>query len=336
MTQTKSIFLLGATGYIGGSILKVLLDRKHQFSVTALVRTESKIPILTALGVKVVKGSLDDVETIKHTAYQHDVVINTADCDHLESAQAIVKAIQQQYKDTGKKIIYIHTSGTALVAEDTKGNSTSTKIYDDCNEKEISEIPATNPHRHVDTFLYKELPPASFPLIIIAPSAIYGVGETNNGASNNVTIIAPVLVRAGVNNRQVPQIGKGLAMWSTVSIQDTTDFFILALEKALKGELTSELLGYYYLGSGESTFHQISKTIGEVLVKKGLADTAEPREINDEQEAIKAFAFPYAAFLGVNSRIVSNKAKKIGWQPKYTDMLKSLVDEDVETILAKN
>src|SRR3989338_10359686 len=101
-----SIFLTGATGYIGGSVLTSLLQNK-KYKVTALVRAQEKATLLQELGVTPLVGSLDDLELITNASAQADVVINTADCDHLASAQAIVAGLERKHKETSKKDIFI-------------------------------------------------------------------------------------------------------------------------------------------------------------------------------------------------------------------------------------
>jgi uncharacterized protein YbjT (DUF2867 family) len=92
----RSIFFLGATGYLGGQVLKFLGDRliiKYpSMTIHALMRSPEKLPQLQALvpnTVKIVaiKGSLDDVVMIKEEASRHPIVINTASSDHPGSAE---------------------------------------------------------------------------------------------------------------------------------------------------------------------------------------------------------------------------------------------------------
>jgi len=80
------VFLTGATGYIGGTVLTKLLESSSKkYSITALVRSETALPKLKSLGVKGLIGSLDDSELLAKAASEADLVINTANCDHLPS-----------------------------------------------------------------------------------------------------------------------------------------------------------------------------------------------------------------------------------------------------------
>lgn len=64
MSQT-TVFVLGATGYIGGAVLVDLKRRHPDFVYTALVRNTKDNAAIEALDVKVVNGSHADLEKIK-------------------------------------------------------------------------------------------------------------------------------------------------------------------------------------------------------------------------------------------------------------------------------
>lgn len=70
-SNKTTVFLLG-TGYIGGSILTALLD-EGRYAVTALSRSDDKAKVLQGLGVKTVKGSLDDEDGIVKAVLEHEV-----------------------------------------------------------------------------------------------------------------------------------------------------------------------------------------------------------------------------------------------------------------------
>src|SRR3954451_15761032 len=70
------IFLTGATGYIGSSVLDVLLRSGHQ--VTALVRDNEKSARVAAKGAHPVVGSLAEPESFRASADAQDGYIHTA------------------------------------------------------------------------------------------------------------------------------------------------------------------------------------------------------------------------------------------------------------------
>lgn len=107
------ILFLGATGYIGGSILGRLIEHpaRGSHSVICYLRNEDKAKILTEqLGIKTIIGTLDDTEKIENAAVEADVVIHTAEsADHIESVRAILRGLKRKYCKTSKPPIYFHT-----------------------------------------------------------------------------------------------------------------------------------------------------------------------------------------------------------------------------------
>lgn len=116
-TGTPSkVFLTGATGYIGGSILSSLLKHPNKYTVSALVRQKEQGEVLKQHGVTPVYGTLDDSEVLFEAARASDAVVHTADADHLPSAQALVRGLSA--KKDKQHAVYLHTSGTGVLTYD--------------------------------------------------------------------------------------------------------------------------------------------------------------------------------------------------------------------------
>ena len=84
-----NIFMTGATGYIGGTIARRLLDDGHR--VRGLVRDTEKARRLASFGVEPVTGSLDDAAMLMVEARRADAVVNTANSDHRGAVEALSK-----------------------------------------------------------------------------------------------------------------------------------------------------------------------------------------------------------------------------------------------------
>lgn len=94
-TPTK-IFLLGATGYIGGAILSDLLRSSDNYEITVLARKDQDIETLQKLGVHTIKGTFSDVDKIEQASRDADIVHNTADADDLVLNAAILKGLKSK------------------------------------------------------------------------------------------------------------------------------------------------------------------------------------------------------------------------------------------------
>lgn len=158
LIEDKTIFFLGATGYIGelprstvntvdvnivssgSAVFSKLLQYKKQYPITALSRSDEKVELLNKLrdNVKGLKGSLSDLELLEEQASKHDIIFNTADADdvshvtaiseycrltislplcQLKATKALLKGMAKRKAETGHRPVYIHTSGTGVLAD---------------------------------------------------------------------------------------------------------------------------------------------------------------------------------------------------------------------------
>lgn len=89
-TSPKTVFLLGASGFIGAHTLQQLAKDLPLFPVIALVRdvTQAKSEALKALhpNVQIIQGDLNDTSLIKEWASKCPIVVNVASSDHPASA----------------------------------------------------------------------------------------------------------------------------------------------------------------------------------------------------------------------------------------------------------
>ncbi|KAF7791734.1 hypothetical protein EIP86_002758 [Pleurotus ostreatoroseus] len=153
MTSKTPILFLGATGYIGGSVLTRLLARPDadKYEIIALVRSADKARKLETFGVKTVLGSIKDVHLLESLSERAHVVFSLVDCDDEDQAHAILAGLKKRHNATGDIPVVVHASGTGelVYGHDTKGMSVTETVYDDANIEQIKSITPKAPHRPV-------------------------------------------------------------------------------------------------------------------------------------------------------------------------------------------
>lgn len=129
-----------------------------------------------------------------------------------------------------------------MEGQDTKGESPTSVIFDDSDFEQIANIKPTAPHRNVDLAIFQadkdgvyaasgflSSPILIHPLgyvraYIILPSTIYGIAKNplvEVGIQNPHSQQIPALINAALGRGQAGMVGKGLALWPDVHVDDS-------------------------------------------------------------------------------------------------------------------
>lgn len=283
-----NIFMTGATGYIGGTIARRLLDDGHR--VRGLVRDAGKGDALASFGVEPVIGGLDDAAILAAEARRADAVINAASSDHRGAVEALLDGL------AGSDKPFLHTSGSSIVADDAHGDSASEKIYDE--ETPFEPVPGKQARVAIDRTI-RDASRRGVRSIVVCPTMIYGNGL---GLARDSAQI-PGLAKRAKASGMVRHVGKGLNIWSNVHVEDVADLYRLALAKAPAGS-------FYFAENGEASYREICAAISRRL-KLG-----EP-QVWPFEDAAKELGENSAAYtFGSNSRVRARRARReLGWQP---------------------
>lgn len=299
------ILVTGATGYIGGSIAKRLVDEGHD--VLGLVRNPQKIAALANLGIKPVLGTLEDKTALTQYALSSDAVINAADSDHKDAVETIIEAL------SGSGKIFIHTSGSSVIGDDAKGEYASEKIYSD--DTPFIPIPIRKSRADLNNFIRIAGITAGIKTMVITPPMIYGNALGLSAQTDQI----PKLIQKSKEKKSGIYIGKGLNCWSNLHIKDLADLYSLALAKGPSGIM-------FFAENGEESLLTIAKTISRALGYEGKTLSW---KIDD---AIKEFG-DWARFaIASNSRIKADNARNLlGWEPKEESIL-TWIEKTAQTI----
>ncbi|CAN5464407.1 NAD-dependent epimerase/dehydratase family protein [soil metagenome] len=296
--MSKQVFITGVAGYIGGSVATRLLQAGYK--VRGLTRLEENKAKLAAIGIEAVIGDLSAIALVTKEAQAADIVIDAADSDNEEAVKTFLDAL----KGSGK--VFIHTSGSSIVSDQANGEA-GTNIYDEHIYDQGSKFkPDAQKQSRVNIDrLVLAAAQNDIKSIVICPCLIYGKGSGIKPESQQI----PNLIKEARKDGVAKCIGRGKNIWSTVHIDDLSNLYLLAIEKAEGGQ-------FLFAENGEITFNQIAQAIRSALNLKAdvLAWPA--------QEAIDSLGFGTAVFgLGSNSRIRGVISRDLGWQPSKNEVL---------------
>lgn len=249
------IFITGITGYLGSKLAVSLVNDSH--TIHALVRDLNSDKIPEHVNIKLFKGDLQNLESIKRAMKGCDVVLHLAGytnlrCKNIEPFYAVnvtgtSNVLKIAYQLRLKKLIY--TSSVSVFGPSFPGcpiTEDQPRITSYSNDYELTKALAEN--------LVREYNHKGLPGIILNISRIYGPGT--DSYSNGVNQLFKMILR----NKflVVPSRLKSLANY--VYIEDVVNAIKLALRNATRGE--------HYIIGGENADYE--KLFSLMFTKAGL------------------------------------------------------------------
>uniref|UniRef100_F4CED2 NAD-dependent epimerase/dehydratase domain-containing protein n=1 Tax=Sphingobacterium sp. (strain 21) TaxID=743722 RepID=F4CED2_SPHS2 len=289
----KKIFITGATGYIGGSIAKLLVDKGYK--VSGLVRKESDTEKLKELGINPVLGTLQDAPLLREESKKADAIIHAADADDPYAIDTFLQAL----KGTDKT--FIHTSGSSILGNKENGEKSNFIYTEDIPlDARFEKVHRVIINNHIIKSAQQRIRS-----IVIVPTMIYGEGL----GLKKESIQIPMLLKLSKERGAGVHIESGENIWSNVHIEDLAELYLKVLEKAKAGS-------YFYAENGEPSLRDIALSISKRIGREGQLSSI------SMDEAVSHFGSEGAYFaLGSNSRCSSDKARQLlGWTPNYSSI----------------
>jgi nucleoside-diphosphate-sugar epimerase len=219
-------FVTGATGFVGGRVVRQLVEAGHQ--VVAIVRDPARAGDLANLGISVHPGDVTDkecmrgpmagVDGIYHIAGWYKIGVKDKSDGEKINVQGTRNVLELMKELAVPKGVY--TSSLAVFS-DTKG-----RLVDETyryNGSHLSEYDRTKWAAH-----YKVAEPlieAGLPLVIVQPGLIYGPGDTSSLRTTLIQYLQRKLL-------MIPE--KTAFCWAHVD--DIAGGHLLAMAKGQPGE----------------------------------------------------------------------------------------------------
>lgn len=207
------VFLTGASGYIGSSVLRSLVAHGHE--VTALVRSDEKAQHVRDAGGRAVVGDVTDTEVVERLLHESDGVVHTASAPDVDPD--FVATVLRAFTGTPKP--FVHTGGIF-----TFGDST------DISEQSPIDPPELTSWRTANEAAARA---SDVRTTIVAPGIVHGRGAG----------IPAMFV--GDGTEPVSLVGDGSQRWTTVHVDDLGELYVLALERG-------EQDGYIVAATGDN------------------------------------------------------------------------------------
>ncbi|WP_066361224.1 SDR family oxidoreductase [Herbidospora mongoliensis] len=217
------VFVTGASGWIGSAVVPELLAAGH--GVAGLARSDASAQALQDAGAEVVRGTLDDLDTLRgaaaasdgvvHLAFKHDVAFSGGFAEASGADRAAAEAMAGALAGTGRP--FVLASGLLGLAPGRVGT-----------ERDFPEPSGSPMHGRVAT-ARRVLDLAETGV----RTSVLRLPPTVHGAGDNGFIAAYVAA-----SRAAGLAGHvGDARWPAVHRDDAARLFVLALEKAPAGSV---------------------------------------------------------------------------------------------------
>ncbi|OHF02495.1 NAD dependent epimerase/dehydratase [Colletotrichum orchidophilum] len=240
------ILLNGATGYVGGSVLHLLL--KHP-SLTSTTSPSSPITvpirggpervarIKEAYGSRVKPVSIisyDDTLALEALASQYDVVINAGSGFHPPSAEAFVHGLaKRKDRNGGRPIWMIHTSGAFNIADKPlTGTNRPDAEYEDALAEKMYEFEEAEdakdpyPQRTAELAVLRIGDQLGVNATSIQSPCIFGPGS---GLFNKAGLMIPIMMGYVLQNGCGLTLGDETGCIDYVHILDLADLYVLCV-----------------------------------------------------------------------------------------------------------
>ena len=175
----QKVLVTGATGFLGGRLVKILVDRGYQ--VRALARKLSNIERLKKLNIEIYYGDVGNRKSIEPAFNGVDCVVHAAagtsgdkkDCD-MATVEGTKNVLLLCAENNIKKLIYI-SSCSVYGVSDYKTNEIVKE------ESSLERFPSKRGNysaskQEAESFVINQMKNSSLPIVILRPGTIFGPG----------------------------------------------------------------------------------------------------------------------------------------------------------------
>jgi len=282
------IFVTGATGFIGSAIVSELVNAGHQ--VLGLARSDKGAASLAAVGADVLRGSLEDLDSLRSGAANSDGVIHTAFIHDFLNYAAAAEADGRAIETLGTALAgsgrpFVVTSGTLLLQrESSLATEKDEAVPNFPRKSEAAGLALASQGVRVS--------------VVRLPPSVHGDGDHG---------FVPRLFAIAREKGVSAYVGDGLNHWPAVHRLDAARLYRLALEKGSAGSR------YHGVADQGVPFRDIAQVIGRHLNV--------PLVSKSPEEAADHFSW-ISQFVSIDCPASSAQTQEeLGWRPTHPSLL---------------
>jgi nucleoside-diphosphate-sugar epimerase len=297
------VFVTGASGWIGSAVVPELTGAGHQ--VVGLARSDASAAALTAAGAEVIRGTIDDLDTLRsaaaasdgviHLAFKHDIAFSGDFAGAADADRRAIETFGEALAGSGRPFVIASgtagiTPGRMLTEQDGHGSGSAAAMGEGPSARHANaELTLSFASRGVRS------------AILRLPPTVHGDGD--NGFMAAIVGIARAQGVSGY-------LGDGSNRWPAVHRLDAARLFRLAVENAPAG----------------STLHAVAD---EGVPIRDVAEVI-GRHLDVPVAPISAEAAPghftwLAGFLGLDIPASSTLTRELmDWQPAQPGLIDDL------------
>src|SRR5580700_2815938 len=282
------IFVTGATGFIGSAIVSELMNAGHQ--VLGLARSDEGAASLAAAGADVLRGSLEDLDSLRSGAANSDGVIHTAFIHDFLNYAASAEADRRAIETLGTALAgsdrpFVVTSGTLLLRRESS------------LAMEKDEADPNFPRKSEAAGLALASRGVRVSVVRLPPS-VHGDGDHG---------FVPRLFAIAREKGISAYVGDGLNHWPAVHRLDAARLYRLALEKGSAGSR------YHGVADQGVPFREIAEVISRHLNVPVVSKSPE--------EAADHFGW-ISHFVSIDCPASSAQTREqLGWRPTHASLI---------------
>lgn len=218
------VFVTGASGWVGSAVVPELITAGHD--VTGLARSNTAAAVLTSLGAHALRGSLDDLDTLKagadsadgviHLAYRHDIAFSGDPTTAANSDLAAIDAIGSVLQGSDRPFII----ASGLAGLPVGRVSTEDDVASAVGPGAQRAIASNNALRLAEHGVRSAV-------VRLTPT-VHGAGDTG---------FLPQIIQIARDTGISGYVADGSNRWPAVHRKDAAHLFRLALESAPAGSV---------------------------------------------------------------------------------------------------